>query len=139
MTDLSAQLHALKPGDVVHCANGGKMEVEEYTCGGNYDSFHLITFKGFGGCRLSFRPDGRYYLVNPYPLDIISVTPCVRPFDWSEVKPGMAFKTTNGMVACYIGPALSKGYAVCHLDKYGYTYYGHNELTPAPEHDKEIG
>lgn len=139
MTNTVNMKDAVK-GATVHFRCGGSAVVEDYEL--NYN--HVITI---GKCDFEYHSQGKIMSKKESPFDIIRIDPPA--FDWSTVKPGMAFRYDSSKEKIWFFAHLTqtKGRIICTCDKdfgatgaYGesYSMFYTNQLTRTPEHDIEV-
>lgn len=140
MIDLSKA----KAGDTVHFRCGGQAVIKDVVVvhpAGSMNSYrNKIHFEG------DTYPDEKLYqdcgtrkgTSVTTRFDIISITP--KPFDWKEVKAGMAFYTNPKDIEYFVGmhpitnnPVMTNGEG---SNAYGYGY--EHQLKRAPEHDVTV-
>lgn len=128
---MEVDLNTLEEGWTVKFRCGGEAVVGKKD--GN------VLFLGGYAHDLCFHEDGRYLTPGPCPFDIIEIIP--KPFDWEDVKPGMAFKCRDNKSRRYCGPSLTipGRYVILRDRPYGdYSPYLKKELTRAPEDDNDV-
>ncbi len=129
MVDLSKA----RSGQIAHFRCGGNAKIKYYS-GNVGDKFGI----GFDGLTTVFFKDGAYGCSQNSPFDIIRLED--PPFDWKDVKPGMAFKITNfNDIYVYIGMSQSSntGCAVLQNKYIGSSFQTchTNHLIRTPDHD----
>lgn len=84
-----------KAGQIAHFRCGGKAEISRKFSGINL---------GVESCVINYQSDGRYGgILSGSPFDIIRLED--PPFDWKDVKPGMAF-LRHGEIFYYVAEHL---------------------------------
>lgn len=133
---MTVDLSELKSGDTVHFRCGGSAEIKEVIkcIGAGYN----LIFDDIQYVHTSWDIDGTKQCSQKI-FDIIRIEP--KPFDWSEVKRGMAFEHVNKSVYRYIGDSLiSYDYAVLELLGSSSSFVANKKnLTRAPEYDLDLG
>lgn len=131
-------LTTLRAGDSVHFRCGGSAIASSHS-GQKPGGYIKVSFDGGDVCSHKFTPEGKFNGSYLHPFDIISIEP--KPFDWSEVKPGMCFTDYDGRNVWIIGRHPRGGFVastsktlVC-TDQLIFVY--EEKLTPCPEHDIE--
>jgi len=132
-------LSKLQAGDTVHFRCGGSAVVRGMFKGG--DVFTVsFDYDDYG---INWHSDGKYYLEGSSLIDIMRIEP--KPFDWADVKAGMAFKCPAGRnVYYYICTCwgvedrvlLSRAYGFMTEEKIFVSLK--SDLTRAPEYDIEV-
>jgi len=133
-------LRKLKAGDKVKLRCGGEAVVAFTEESGDYTT---ITLTG-SQCELGWHNNGGFDDDNGTdPFDIIAIEP--KPFDWSEVKPGMCFEHNKdrvyfvGWTNVFKNAFQERLAAVEHEGSNGLIFTTHpSNLTRAPEHDIEV-
>lgn len=98
MTEIN--LKTLNKGDTIVLRCGGEIVVE-----GIPDNAPNVCSVRINGGHLSFYMNGRYAAHDiKHSFDVVEIKPA--RFDWSTVRPGMAFKVPNGTVVYYVGPDI---------------------------------
>lgn len=127
-----------KIGDTVKFRCGGEAVISKKA--GTYYEFEGYAASKYG--RDNHWPETGAFL---YPIegrsmfDIIAIIP--KPFDWKDVKPGMAFRhASNGTLWYYVGRNLSKHgisnttHIFSEIDTNQLSWFG-EAMQRAPEHD----
>lgn len=138
-----------EPAPAVDLSKAQAGDTVKFRCGGEAE-IQAITF-GTGECheaeiRIAFAwtkyfNDGSFHR-EPHPFDIIAIEP--KPFDWKDVKPGMAF-TREGREGVFIFVGIAKGehagsyiFELPASDDWSYDswpFEGLYYFSRAPEHD----
>ena len=143
MIDLSKA----KPGDTVHFRCGGSAVIAYVATDNSMMRPLRINFAGYMG-ECEYNSDGVNKKFHQL-LDVIRIEQ--RPFDWKDVKPGMAFKEKyKGAIWLYSGPSIIKdndgNYFLHHnganfqgkTNLSEYQWISFPNMTRAPEHDIEV-
>lgn len=142
-------LTKLKAGDTVEFRCGGKAVVEKCVMFPDIENVVNITFKGDPTCR-GYHQHGDYHYPRKSVIDIINIIP--KPFDWKDVKPGMAFTQKCGSsrkIVWIVGKAwavpFSENDGHCFIvtddsemgcsDSIHFAFTVGHDLTRAPAHD----
>lgn len=98
----NVDLSTLKPGQIVKLRCGGEFELKD-NASRSGDWIDLIFKMGDKNFHNSWNKDGSFTVsLGHHPLDIVEIIPL--PFDWADVKPGMAFLQYPNKVVWYVGP-----------------------------------
>jgi hypothetical protein len=139
----AVDLSKARKGDTVHFRCGGSAVLLSFRTGGG--EYACIEFQDYQDGAWSYKINGLWGCSNSdYPFDIIAIEPA--PFDWSTVKPGMAFKhaLTDKAIHHFIGKSLWRDTCVVTAKKsegVACPECSHQDtafLTRAPEHDIEV-
>lgn len=140
-------LSKLKAGDKVKFRCGGEAVVESVIDNFSKEAgWYEVKFEGFKW-REEYHPDG---FVGGTGFDeaigdIIAIEP--KPFDWSEVRPGMAFNQRQGLrktLVYFLGYHPVKPFRLFFIGEEAITAESFSvkaaldQLTRAPEHDIEV-
>ena len=132
-------LGKLEVGHTVKFRNGGEDIVARMEDSRNV-TWITIWFEGYSddSCRISRSKSGAVFGAKEQPFDIIEVIP--KPFDWKDVKRGMAFRYRDNIVY-YIAPNLNyQRWSVFETpgDPNCYNGFANSSLTRTPEYDKKV-
>ena len=139
---MEVDLSTLEEGQTVKFRCGGEAVVEtvDKTISISDGIYHLH-FEGYGFD--GFYKNGEHEIsTEPSPFDIIEIIP--KPFDWKDVKPGMAFLDNNKKPVWYVGPAwgVEKLVVICETrEQYSSDDIKFNEkyyMVRIPEHDIKV-
>lgn len=101
MINLKEQLHE---GCTVHFRCGGSSDTADGASNSDVTVFENDGFIRiyFNGLKINYANDGTVYNCSngDNPFDIVKIDP--KPFDWKDVKQGMAFKDVDGDVWYYV-------------------------------------
>lgn len=126
-------LRDLQIGQAVRFAMGGQDTVKDMKS--SY-SETVLTLENTD-FTATWNNDGKFIKGSRHPLDIEEI---VEPeFQWSSVKPGMAFIDEEEDIVIYIGPSFSDSYedaVICEKDDEEIYHYDKDVLTRSPEDDK---
>jgi hypothetical protein len=140
---MTLSLSTLQKGSKVRFRCGGEAVVDRTEDG---RGCVRVYFAGYGAFSV-FLYDGNFYMTPNHPFDIIAIEP--PEFDWSEVKPGMAFRLDSiiNKELYYIGPDPSnKEFIICGEMEEGdpapelvvFSYFLPSQLTRLPEKDIKL-
>lgn len=135
----AVDLSKAKAGDKVKFRCGGEAVIEKLKAP---DALgfpeHKVVFADCDDGFSHYHKSGKITHDMLHPFDIIAIEP--KPFDWKDVKPGMAFEGPFSGVKFYLGRSIhDPNYIVLQNKDNEATYSSWEQyLTRAPEHDIEV-